>query len=1208
MSATSSGNGEMGHSSVESYSESIKPFGAKPMMTRSSSKSDVAEVPNLSKSSGGLKRMTGMAKLEPMKDIFPETGEFSPSQRKRAKQESSEANFELKNGMPSSPLKRNRKPEISSKDPQVATSSSVDLHSIFNIPKKFFDKSPTKKVRKDVAESCSPKKFLASSCSLSNFATGSFPKKPLDLLPPSPSKRMRKPSELCSSKNLNRLEKESHALPRSPTKRTQRQAADSLGSGLSSSLSVANLLPFDCGTNMMHRSISRQKLAPLKIEPAGPNDESNKKFLSSSKSVANLERTSKVTPLRLFIDEKTPGGTISKVSLVRKARDEEIKPRVVRRRSSSVSALCDRKKEEEPPKIEEESERRYPKRIRRQSESFSSLYVFPAMRRSVSVDSLAKLNQKKKPKEKSDAKKNSPKTIENASPAEKKTIRTSQKSQKASSPVKSRFGRCSPLLEIPTPKEPLSATPNTRRRARANSETLGTPKIVQRDETPTLAKTKKTPKLKRESPTLKKAKLRTPSPSNSARSGTPNGMATATVQRTTPSSRLLETDVFLTPLAAPITRAKRNPRLLKAFEERWNMELPVDVAVEPPVSELKDCEVKKMVSGSSETAYFSCLSKETSAESQESVDVFVTPRESLTMGFDIQELARHEDAVTASGGAVSGGNDVSNENKMTTTASYSQMNSLKSLFIANPPEPATIMSSVSVGSTDESLAPISSQGSTPPLTPTKRERFLLMHATQHRADEDEDDDVFNCGSALETIRRGQGALLARSVSLKLNKLLEEPKESVAANEKLSNSTPSLPSSGTPNVDRRNSASFRFKVSPSTFLRTSPLVDAITKSTPNSPVVPSVLEALPRTQSMSSTPVWKKRFTVSEVESPMGTAKASPKSILKTVQPSIATPGPPKPRRRRIRYNNVEVFYFDRQQGGATVPSDGEVTLAMQTHHYASRIYSLLSGRRPNLSCVDQEEEEELSEGELAGPESDNDEEVATTKTISKIEAKKRVRLLKKSGVVIERSTESLELLRAGRRACGCECRDGICRPETCRCILEGVQCQVDGFSDLDENETFPCWCSSGNCGNPEGRLQFEPEKVRVHHLQTLMRIRDMERTGIFESPRVKKFEDEDEESDETNGRNRRRRSDRGWLLNSAIPLFLDETPMKYPVTPTYAKATRARLSSEHLPKELRNLSACTPEKVAKMKTQEEDVSEKTHSDVISEEASSLTTV
>ena len=95
--------------------------------------------------------------------------------------------------------------------------------------------------------------------------------------------------------------------------------------------------------------------------------------------------------------------------------------------------------------------------------------------------------------------------------------------------------------------------------------------------------------------------------------------------------------------------------------------------------------------------------------------------------------------------------------------------------------------------------------------------------------------------------------------------------------------------------------------------------------------------------------------------------------------------------------------------------------------------------------------------------------------------RQRRRMLKIAGVGNIDMTEMLECngIRSSREICGCDCRM-ICDPKTCLCSLAGIKCQVDRMS-------FPCGCTKEGCSNPFGRVEFNPLRVRMHLLHTLMR-------------------------------------------------------------------------------------------------------------------------
>lgn len=74
-------------------------------------------------------------------------------------------------------------------------------------------------------------------------------------------------------------------------------------------------------------------------------------------------------------------------------------------------------------------------------------------------------------------------------------------------------------------------------------------------------------------------------------------------------------------------------------------------------------------------------------------------------------------------------------------------------------------------------------------------------------------------------------------------------------------------------------------------------------------------------------------------------------------------------------------------------------------------------------------------------------------------------------------------LRVSREVCGCTCR-GYCDPDTCECSQAGIKCQVDRLKPHE----FPCGCNRDGCGNVNGRVEFNPARVKTHFIHTIMRL------------------------------------------------------------------------------------------------------------------------
>lgn len=96
--------------------------------------------------------------------------------------------------------------------------------------------------------------------------------------------------------------------------------------------------------------------------------------------------------------------------------------------------------------------------------------------------------------------------------------------------------------------------------------------------------------------------------------------------------------------------------------------------------------------------------------------------------------------------------------------------------------------------------------------------------------------------------------------------------------------------------------------------------------------------------------------------------------------------------------------------------------------------------------------------------------------------KQRRITLRQSGVKKIDGTEKdyCKKVRISREFCGCDCNI-FCDPESCACSLAGINCQVD-------RQSFPCGCSKEGCGNPVGRIEFNPLRVKTHFIHTKMRL------------------------------------------------------------------------------------------------------------------------
>lgn len=141
------------------------------------------------------------------------------------------------------------------------------------------------------------------------------------------------------------------------------------------------------------------------------------------------------------------------------------------------------------------------------------------------------------------------------------------------------------------------------------------------------------------------------------------------------------------------------------------------------------------------------------------------------------------------------------------------------------------------------------------------------------------------------------------------------------------------------------------------------------------------------------------------------------------------------------------------------------------------------------SSDESKSEDEISENSLSEADSE------AYGFLQPITARQRRAILKSAGVRKIDITEKDECrqLRTSREVCGCSCR-GFCDPDTCECSLAGIKCQVDRQTP---NE-FPCSCTRDGCANVNGRVEFNPARVKTHFIHTIMRLELEKRQELSE--------------------------------------------------------------------------------------------------------------
>jgi len=166
--------------------------------------------------------------------------------------------------------------------------------------------------------------------------------------------------------------------------------------------------------------------------------------------------------------------------------------------------------------------------------------------------------------------------------------------------------------------------------------------------------------------------------------------------------------------------------------------------------------------------------------------------------------------------------------------------------------------------------------------------------------------------------------------------------------------------------------------------------------------------------------------------------------------------------KRVQWAGATVWHFSRQQHSSSVPSDGEVSLGMESVHWQKEEVALPD---PAPLLLDME----LGLGVPVGLDQGGG------KRLSPLPVPARVSLLRAAGVTqLDRAEcTAIARLQRGRADCGCACV-GTCLPEQCLCATNGIECEVD-------TEGFPCRCSESGCGNPEGRRVFSRQEVDSHY-------------------------------------------------------------------------------------------------------------------------------
>lgn len=229
----------------------------------------------------------------------------------------------------------------------------------------------------------------------------------------------------------------------------------------------------------------------------------------------------------------------------------------------------------------------------------------------------------------------------------------------------------------------------------------------------------------------------------------------------------------------------------------------------------------------------------------------------------------------------------------------------------------------------------------------------------------------------------------------------------------------------------------------------------------------------------------------------------------------------KRQKKSVKFKGVTVYYFARMQGFTCVPSEGGSTLGMIDKHSFTENFTLSDHakeqKRIHMLMLEEMKKQEKKTAKLLGSdEEDEEEEIDEDDSdfenddyyfLQPITTRQRRMILRQSGVKKIDSSErdACRDIRNSREVCGCDCQV-FCDPETCLCSQAGIQCQVDRLS-------FPCGCSKDGCQNLQGRIEFNPIRVRTHFIHTLMRLQLDKKDEDCASPIKKRLKSENTEQE-----------------------------------------------------------------------------------------------
>uniref|UniRef100_A0A0N4ZET9 CSRNP_N domain-containing protein n=1 Tax=Parastrongyloides trichosuri TaxID=131310 RepID=A0A0N4ZET9_PARTI len=212
--------------------------------------------------------------------------------------------------------------------------------------------------------------------------------------------------------------------------------------------------------------------------------------------------------------------------------------------------------------------------------------------------------------------------------------------------------------------------------------------------------------------------------------------------------------------------------------------------------------------------------------------------------------------------------------------------------------------------------------------------------------------------------------------------------------------------------------------------------------------------------------------------------------------------------KHVSFSELIVYWFERAQGKCSIPSYGGLPLGMDQkhcsishfsdckkfknfmkHHKArlnkerwdrfavkQNLYKTSRSRKNVLSISTQNDEESSITEEKRIADDEMRRYTTETKNLLKMPSNVRKNIFEDLKVEIDEDHEKdTHLIRENRKSVGCECEDGICRPNTCLCSVNGIQCYLDSYGNP------ACSCNKETCFNPEGVIEYKEDIVRCHY-------------------------------------------------------------------------------------------------------------------------------